>query len=72
MTEPNLLPWDTHEEARRSIKVGDSGYNVLLDRAIGLWYVEPQKGPLPKNLDQRFTSAREANLAIKMYVDNRK
>lgn len=72
MSDPNLLPYATHEEAKRSVLVGESGFNILLDRSIGLWYIEPMKGPLAKNLDQRFTSAREANLAIKLYIDQRK
>ena len=72
MNNPNLLPWDVIEQNHRTVLIGESGYNINLDRGTALWEIVPMKGPLPAKLDQKFTTPRDANIAIKDYLDIRR
>lgn len=60
------------EENRRVVTAGKSAFNIDLDRRSGLWSIKTSEGPLPRDLDGRYTTPAAASLAIKNYLDNHK
>lgn len=67
----NLLPYAEIAENKRVINTELSAYNIILDRSRALWHIEPSKGPAPKLLSGEYTTPRDANIAIKNYLDVR-
>lgn len=46
-------------------------FTVVQDGQFALWRVVPSKGPVPLELDGRYTSVAQAEQAIQTYVSNR-
>lgn len=62
--------YDKYEDGLRTIKAGENyQYNIVLDRSTSLWHVETSSGSVPQKLSGIYTSAGEAQKAIRNYMD---
>lgn len=59
-----MLNYNEIHENRRVIHTDTVSWEINLDRERALWKVRPLEGKVPKDLDQEFTTARHANIAI--------
>lgn len=62
------LSWTEIHENRRVLKTDKNTYTIKLDRETALWDVSPAEGVLPKALSGRYTTPRDAGIAIEYYI----
>lgn len=63
-----LTDYSEVQEGLRVVDCGTIKYKILLDRTVGLWHVEVDKGPVPVALRGKYTGPSHALLDIKKYV----
>lgn len=68
-----VLKYDEIEQNKRTVKHGAVTYSINLDPNGTLWEISTSApGPVPRALQQRFTTPAHATVAIKNYLDTKK
>ena len=62
--------FEEHEDlmAVRVVEVEDRSFKVHQKNPYALWYIQTDRGPVPKALEGSFTSPHEAEKALKRYM----